>query len=253
MAIFSGDVDLWYEIMGQGRPLILVHGNAASSRWWDLVYKELSEYYRAIRVDLRGFGQSEKPDDGYTVEQLASDLAEFGRFVVGRNARWVGHSLGGSVLLQLALDHPELIEDLILVDPGPADGMPLSDDLVKSTELTSKDPQLIRQALEFISPTADHEGRFFDQLVKEASRAVGWIPMVKALRTWNIIDRIGEIEAPILVLEGSEDVLVPPYRLTPMLSRWKDATMTIIPGVGHCLPLEDPARLVTEIKHFRHY
>ncbi len=246
----TGEVRLWYETEGGGPPLMLVHGNAASSRWWDLVWAPLTRNYTVTRMDLRGFGRSDKPRDGYTVEQIASDLASLAREQGTFPARWVGHSLGGAVVLQLCLDWPELVRDMVLIDPAPADGMPITEEALEDTERMSKDREVTRVALEAISPRLDHATAFFDRLVDDAMDATGWIPMVRALTHWNIVQRLSEIRNPALILHGSNDVLVPAQRVGEMASRMHRATMTLIPEVGHSLPVEDPKRLIQEIENF---
>lgn len=247
MSVFSGSRgDLWYEAAGSGPMLVLVHGNAASSRWWDLAWPDLTQSWTTYRIDLRGFGQSSKPEDGYSVESLADDLAEWRRALGMEGAVWVGHSLGGAVVMQLALDDPEAVRQLVLIDPAPLDGMPLDDATYAATRERAAHRDRVREALVAISPAADH-GDFFERLVDDAMNDRGWIPMVNALRTWDIQDRMRGFSQPVTILHGALDRLVPIERLAPFLSWIPDLRLVRIPDVGHCLPIENAERCIQEL------
>ncbi|HOD35903.1 MAG TPA: alpha/beta hydrolase [Syntrophales bacterium] len=113
-----------YEIGGSGKKvLVLLHGNFGSWRWWQPVLKRLPENCRAYAPDLRGCGETGRPGVGHSVEQLASDLYAFSRGLGLPAFHLVGHSLGGAVAMQFALDHPEMVRSMLLVAPAPAEGM----------------------------------------------------------------------------------------------------------------------------------
>lgn len=113
-----------YEIGGDGKKvLVFLHGNFGSWRWWQPVLKRLPEDCGAYAPDLRGCGETGRPGVGHSVEQLASDLYAFSRKLDLPPFHLVGHSLGGAVALQYALDHPEMVRTMLLVAPAPAEGM----------------------------------------------------------------------------------------------------------------------------------
>ena len=113
-----------YETSGGGkRVLVFLHGNFGSWRWWQPVLKRLPEDCWAYALDLRGCGETGRPGIGHTVEQLASDLYEFSRGLGLPAFHLVGHSLGGAVAMQFALNHPEMVRSMLLAAPAPAEGM----------------------------------------------------------------------------------------------------------------------------------
>jgi len=113
-----------YEASGGGKTvLVFLHGNFGSWRWWQPVLKRLPEDYRAYALDLRGCGETGRPGTGHSVEQLASDLYEFSRGLGLPVFHLVGHSLGGAVAMQFALEHPEMVRSMLLAAPAPAEGM----------------------------------------------------------------------------------------------------------------------------------
>ena len=111
-------IDLNYEIHGQGRPLLLIHGLGSSSRDWEKQLTAFSRYYQVITFDLRGHGQTEKPLGPYSMSLFAKDAAELVKALGISPAHVVGISLGGMITFQLALDHPELVMSVVIVNAG---------------------------------------------------------------------------------------------------------------------------------------
>ena len=88
------------------------------------MFKRLPGWVRAIAVDLRGAGQSDKPPTGYTHPHFSADLAAFAGALGISDFTYVGHSMGGSIGYQFALDHPSLLKAAVFVTPASADGEP---------------------------------------------------------------------------------------------------------------------------------
>jgi pimeloyl-ACP methyl ester carboxylesterase len=114
-------VNLYYEDTGKGSPLLLIHGFGASTYTWRHIAPELAQTHRVIAVDLKGFGQSDKPfDSRYSVFDQAELLAELIEAKDLRNLTLVGHSFGGGIALMLALQSDERlngrIKKLVLLD-----------------------------------------------------------------------------------------------------------------------------------------
>jgi len=233
---------IWYDVQGVGESMVLIHGNAASSRWWDPLIERHPTDFRWIRLDLPGFGQSGEPLADYSIAGAARAVQAVIETVGGGLVWCIGHSLGGAVALELALAEPGLFRSLLLIDPAPGDGMPLSPQARLALTEAVHQPAVIRQRLEAISPAADH-GPSFDWVVAEALAARGWIPLAEALDRWNVMDRLGEIDGPVWVVQGEQDQLVPLDRVTNTVRRLPRAHLEVLPGIGHCLPLEDPERL----------
>jgi pimeloyl-ACP methyl ester carboxylesterase len=106
------------EYGGQGRPVVLLHGVASSSRIWLLVGPRLGERYRVFALDQRGHGESAKPDSGYDFASVVADAAAFIDSLGLDRPVVAGHSWGGNVAVELAATHPDAVAGLILVDGG---------------------------------------------------------------------------------------------------------------------------------------
>ncbi|MEM8766454.1 MAG: alpha/beta hydrolase [Pseudomonadota bacterium] len=114
---------LWYEVRGQGEPLLLHHGYTASRVNWMPVAERLEHRYQIILMECRGTGQSEHTPDGYTLEQYARDVVAMLDHLGIDRVTFAGHSMGGGIGYLLALDHAERLERLVLMAPIPAEGV----------------------------------------------------------------------------------------------------------------------------------
>jgi pimeloyl-ACP methyl ester carboxylesterase len=103
---------------GSGEPILLIHGLAGSSRTWDDVIPRLTPEYDVIAPDLLGHGESAKPQGDYSLGAFASGLRDFLSVLGVSSVTIVGHSFGGGVAMQLAYQHPHLVDRLVLVGSG---------------------------------------------------------------------------------------------------------------------------------------
>src|SRR5208337_517562 len=110
-------VNINYHEAGAGVPILLIHGLSDSSTLWAPLIQKLSVHYRTIALDLRGHGESEKPDMTYSIQLFSEDLLSFIQKLKILDAHVLGLSLGADVAQQLALDHRERIRSLILLSP----------------------------------------------------------------------------------------------------------------------------------------
>ena len=103
---------------GHGKWVVLLHGLASQAHIWDLVAPQLNDTFRVIALDQRGHGLTDKPDHGYDFASITHDLDQILQALKVDWAMLIGHSWGGNVALQYAVDHPQRVSDLVLVDGG---------------------------------------------------------------------------------------------------------------------------------------
>ena len=112
---------LYYEMMGEGHPLVLIHGGYMDRRMWDDQFAVFAQHYRVIRYDVRGFGKTGLPPVPYTDRQDLFNLLAF----LGVDATYiVALSLGGEIAIDFTLDYPDRVKALVLVGAS-VSGMPV--------------------------------------------------------------------------------------------------------------------------------
>ena len=266
-----------YQIAGSGDThLVLLHGNFASWRWWQPVLTGLPAHYRAYVPDMRGCGDSERPGFGHDIEMLVNDLHAFAASLKLGPMHLVGHSLGGAVALQFALDHPELVRSLVLVAPPPAEGQSVVHrgnslarwgwrlfDIDREMSAISlgatfrllrhlgANRALLRRALTRLAPTLPHDQAFVT-LVSDAARMApeAVVGHIQTLDSWNVEAELGRLRLPVLVLAGGRDVLVFPDALERLSAALRRGRMVAWPDVGHAIQLEQPDRFVALLDQF---
>ena len=117
MPILScNSINIYYEIYGEGSPLLFIHGLGSSTCDWNAQTDYFSEHYKVIALDLRGHGQSDKADGEYSIPLFAEDVSCLIKKLTLKEINIVGISLGGMIAMQLSIDHPELVKSLIIVN-----------------------------------------------------------------------------------------------------------------------------------------
>ena len=114
-SVSVNDIDMYYEVHGEGEPLLLLHGWTQSSKFWEPYIETYSQYYRVYSLDLRGHGSTTPLSEGFNISLAAKDIHAFMKVMNIESANAVGLSFGGLVLLELLNSHPENLESVVLV------------------------------------------------------------------------------------------------------------------------------------------
>lgn len=227
-------------------PVLLLHGLGSAGADWLLQFEPLvAAGYRVLAPDLRGFGESSWP--GRTsVGEMAGDVAGFLRDLDAAPAHVVGISMGGTVALELALDHADLVRRLVLVNtfarlrPQGLSGIlyfPLRMVLMHTLGMETQ----ARLVVQRIFPRPD-QAELREVLYQRIAHtdAAAYRASMWALARFNVEARLGEIQAPTLVVTGAEDTTVPPAAQARLVSGIPDARQVVIPGAGHAVIADSP-------------
>lgn len=242
------DVTIHYEEHNTtGSPaVLLLHGLGSAGIDWLLQFKPLAEAgYRVLAPDLRGFGQSSWP--GHTsVPAMTQDMALLLDTLGVEAVHVSGISMGGTVALQLALDHVERVRRLALVNtfarlrPQGISGylyFPLRMVLMYTLGLETQ-ARLVAQRIFPYPEQVVHRLQLYHRIVHtdpRAYRAAMW-----ALVRFNVEDRLGEVRVPTLVVTGGQDTTVPPAAQHPLVARIPDAQQAVISEGGHAVIADHP-------------
>jgi len=112
--VSANGIEIYYEIHGEGEPLVLIEGLGYSTWMWYKQIEELSKRFKVIIFDNRGVGETEKPDEEYSISLFSNDLAELLSELNVESAHILGVSMGGFIAQEFALKYPKMVEKLIL-------------------------------------------------------------------------------------------------------------------------------------------
>ena len=229
-----------YEKIGKGAsPIVLIHGNLASKRWWDPIKTELSKQYSLYMIDLRGCGQSEAPNDGYTIEQYSKDVISFLVELQIPQVTIIGHSMGGAVAMKVASIIPNQIQSLILLNSAPVSGFQMTEDKLRLVETYAMDRNLLKMSLGATMPTAADQPIFevlFEDAWKASKTAI-WNS--RSLSSFNLTDWARKFDKPVLVLYGKKDHLISLEAMEEMKNLFSHCLLEIHQEVGHSPQIED--------------
>jgi aminoacrylate hydrolase len=250
-------VEIAFEQAGDGPPVLLLAGLGGVGRGWGEHIDRYAARYRTIVPDHRGTGGSSKPADGYTVEALATDMAELVRAIGCGPVHVVGSSTGGAFAQLMALDHTEVVRSMTLVSSwaGP--------DIFFRRQFAVR-----KLVLEAAGPTAYAEVSalfLFAPSVAAARPEVvqGWVdsatakpadPDIMGKRIDMIVahdqrDRLHQIDVPTLVLVGDEDICTPPHASRELASLIPGAELAVVAG-GHLIYKEQPDLFFETVTEF---
>ena len=230
--------------------IVLVHGFTQTLRSWDRLAVLLSETFQVVRVDLPGHGGSGAVDLSF--EETAEALGD-----AGGAATYVGYSLGGRLCLRLAVDHPELVQALVLVGASPglasaderaarkAADDALADDIERIGTAAFLERWLAEPLLATLTPQAD------DVEARLANSPAGLATALRRLGTGvqePLWDRLGELKMPVLAITGQEDTKFSRLAEEMAAAIGVNAQAVAVAGAGHAAHLERPVsfhRLLT--------
>lgn len=245
---------------GNGPKIVFVHGLGGSQATWQVALGDLVEQYRVAAIDLPGHGASDKSDPGstdYGVAGLASAVVEgIGALKAGPTVI-VGHSLGGAVALQIALERPDLVTGIVLINSAG-----LGDEIsAELTSLMSGPPgQATARALLglFYADQRLVLDRGVDEMAQTqladgawtAQQAVANAAFNGDAQRLSVRNRLGEVSQPVLIVWGAKDRVIPLSHAVDALHTFPDVALKVLPAVGHVPQVEDASAVATAIDRF---
>lgn len=236
---------IYYEITGQGDPLLFIHGLGSSGRDWELQVPHFAQNYRVITVDVRGHGQSGKLPGPYSVSQFAEDVAALMQALNITPAHVVGISMGGMIAFQLAVNHPALVQTLTIVNSGP--------ELVVRTWRErlqvwqrfmivrllgmQKMGEVLSKRLLPQPEHADTRRIFVERWSENDPRA--YRDAMSALIGWSVSDKLSTLAMPILIIAADQDY-TPVAAKEAYRAELPTAHLVVVPDSHHALPVEHP-------------
>ena len=243
---------------GSGPPLVFVHGSVTTSELFRNALEYYAPRYRAIALDLRGYGDSAKPGHGYNISQFAKDLARLFDVLELPPAVLLGVSMGGWTAQRFALDNGEKLNGVVLASTSTgelAEGVLEADprDMVKNLGWRTVSEGLITGAF-----PPDTDPAIVNALL---SRIDTWneqviTEVIDSVMAFDTLNELPDLEVPTLIMVGSEDHQLPVPLSEKMHAAIPDSRLEVLDGSGHFMMVEDPDRFhrvldgfLTEIGH----
>jgi len=240
-------IQLYYELSGQGTPLLFLHGLGSSTQDWELQCPFFASHYQVLAVDTRGHGRSGKPPGPYSVPQFAADVAALVRRLEMPALHVVGLSMGGMIGFQLALDTPELVRTLTIVNSGPSimpktwrDWLSVGQRLLLFKLFNMGKIGAVIGGRIFPEPD---QAPLLAQFIKrwKSNDKKAYMAATRALLGWDVTARLGELTQPVLIISADQDY-------TPVAE--KEAYAALIPRSKvmvveqsrHATPVDQPDR-----------
>jgi pimeloyl-ACP methyl ester carboxylesterase len=243
-------------------PIVLLHCYGCSMRWWDGLAPLLQRNHRVVRIDLLGFGGSEKPTSGYSMEDQAATVATALNQLGVQGAVVVGHSMGFSVATALATEHSELVDRLVDID----EGSDVADDCSLPFIAKLEYAPVLGQAMWRISPdflvkdgysdafapgydvpdyvVDDYDAMTFTSFEDSKNAADDFSDEI------SLADRLRTAAIPLLVIYGSEDQICDPASFNEAYGSVPGARVEEVEGAGHSPDVEKPKETAALILPF---
>ncbi|HMZ06398.1 MAG TPA: alpha/beta hydrolase [Anaerolineales bacterium] len=242
---------------GRGRPVILLHGWLGSWGLWQETMAYLGAFYRTYALDFWGFGESGKKRETYAVSDFVDLVDQFMEKLGIVHAPIVGHSMGGTVSLSVAIKYPERASKVVVVG-SPIVGSSLAP-LLKIAGYRTSAFVLFNMMGPFrtwmkyyYSHQICKDPRFPDMMDRDLSRTTleSFLLSIASLRRTDLTPMLQQIKVPALGMYGDKDVVVHPLQWQPMQKGISHAVIERFPRAGHFPMLEEPTEFSQKLKNF---
>ena len=243
-------VTLYYEIHGSGYPLLLIRGLGSNADHWYGQVPAFSAHYQTIVFDNRGIGRSDKPDMPYTIPMMAEDAVGLLDALQIPKAHVLGLSMGGLIAQQIALDHADRVNGLVLcctgrggnrmVRPPDFENQARPEALYGSSEEAALKAQLNLFAAETIQSHPEVVQKYLETSQKHPPDPGTLARQRDAIQAFDSYEDLPKIKVPTLIMAGAEDALVPPENSKILAERIPGSRLEIVAGGGHQFMVEQP-------------
>lgn len=243
-----------YEAHGRGRPVILLHGWLESWDHWLGTMESLGHLYRTYALDFWGFGESGKQGESFAVPDYVEMVNQFMEYLGIGQASILGHSMGGTVSLSLTLEHPERVQNVIVVgSPIVGDGLALFLRLSARRSLANLFYRVFPLGVRLLSPFYTRDWKTWYKIFRrDLSRTTleSFHYSIASLRQTDLRPRLNEIRVPTLGIYGQIDRIVDPRQSEVLARGTPMAEIRYFEHSGHFPMLDEPQRFYQTLHEF---
>ena len=244
------DAELYWESTGAGAPVLLVMGLGMNATGWWRTIPVLAQRLRVIAFDNRGVGRSSRPPGPYSVPQLAGDAVAVLDAAGVDRAHVYGISLGGMIAQEIALQHPDRVDALVLgaTTPGGPSAVVADDETLaffrRRGEMPAEEAVWASVPYNYGPRTrAEHADRIGQDIAQRLRFPIEPGPYKAQLDAGlghDAHDRLPQIDHPTLIVHGDQDRMVSPTNAQLIAAEIPGADLMILPGAGHLYPTDEP-------------
>ena len=242
--------EIAYWDCGEGRPVVFVHGNFASKRWFREQVETPLPDHRFIALDLPNFGASDPLDGKPTVETYAAALMGFADALGLPSFALVGHSLGGGIAQVFAVAHPERVDRMLLVAAPPPSGFPTPPGTVAAQKALRADRHAMAAGIAATMPVRQPDD--FDAIVDDALAMSPdlYEPHNVGLASMELTDAAKGFTKPVWILRCAQDYLIALTMAQELEDVYPNTHLELWEEVGHTPQIEVPDRFRTLLAQF---
>lgn len=251
-------IKLYYEVHGEGYPVVLISGLGSQGQSWDTQVPIYSKHYKVVVFDNRGAGKSDKPEPPYTTAQMADDTAALMDSLSIERAHIVGKSMGGMVAQWLAINHPERVNRIVLGCSSGSRDQVGNGILKMGREIASK---VGLRAVWFMALHLGYSREYIEKNVERLNKASmlltespedlqGYIGQSMACEGHNTLEHLPKIKSPAYVMMGESDLITSPERTRELSELIPNAELCVFSGVGHGFWRERQQEVDSTVLHF---
>ncbi|MDD5337955.1 MAG: alpha/beta fold hydrolase [Dehalococcoidales bacterium] len=244
-----------YKVEGHGYPLVMIMGFSSPRSGWASQIPIFKKHYQVITFDNRGVGKSDKPEGPYTTQMMADDAVALMNHLGIEKANVMGASMGGMIAQELAINHPEKVNKLVLACTYCCKQKP-SGDTPEQAALLKLPPKKLAAAMARLAcnnPTLKFIVGMMATLqtyfISAAAKA-GIIGQTAACTNHNTLDRLPKIKTPTLVIVGTEDHLITPASSDVIAKNIPGAKLVKVEGGSHMFFLENKEEFNQKVLDF---
>jgi pimeloyl-ACP methyl ester carboxylesterase len=254
--VSAGDVDIAYHVSGEGPPLVLIAGLGGAKELWTAEFlSALAGSFQVVAFDNRGIGGSSAGTEEFGIQQFARDTTALMDSLEIERAHLLGYSMGGYIAQELALEHPERVEKLILVgtECGGAGGVRQEPgiliELTGGGKVSSGVEKRFFLSADWIAGHAVNLGDIFGTASRRDAAASR--KQAEAIRRWNgTCSRLPDIDKPTLVITGTEDIVILPENARVLSELIPGAKLVEMEGGDHGFIERFPTQLASLVTDF---
>ncbi len=255
------ELNIHYTIQGQGEPLLLIMGLGGPAAAWDLEFvQRMAADYQVITYDNRGTGQSDKPDEPYSISLFASDAVGLLSALDIPRAHVFGISMGGMIAQEIGIHHPHHVVSLTLgcTTPGGKHAVPAPPESMKALkgrpgqtpEDAIRDGWKLSYSEDYITAHRDELEATMRRVLEYSTPYFAYNRHFEATMTLRVYKQLKEISAPTLIATGREDVLIPAANSEILAREIPNSQLAIFDNAGHAFVSSAREPFTSRFKEF---